>query len=202
MSNETEFKLKSLLQLTQYSQLTQFLKQYHKVVKEEFGQYLGLPKALICLSKVFNQYENHHEMSSDLKELESNAELFMVRKQVISITVVTKEGSIVDSQETNCYTSYDEVDTAIKTEFEACCRDFDPDIEELIERFDSLFEDITEFEDTQALIDAVVASDINHRELINDIGALSFDRVEIEVDEKFLNFKITPSDITHSINNF
>jgi hypothetical protein len=201
MSNKKKFQLKSLLQLTQYSYLTEFLKQYHNIVKEEFGQYLGLSKSLICLSKVFDKYENHHEMISELKEFESNAELFTVRKQVISITVITKDGSIVDSQETNSYTSYDEVDTAIKTEFEACCRDFAPDLDELIERFDSLFEDISSFDDTQSLIDAVVASDINHRELINDIGALSFDRVEIEVNEKFLDFKITPSDITHSINN-
>lgn len=203
MSNQSTFKLKSLLQLTQYSQLTEFLKQYHEVVKEEFGQYLGIQKALVCLSKVFDKYESHHEMISDLKGMENKAELFSIRKEIITVTVINKDGSIVESQETKAYSDWSSVEEAIKNEFESCCSQFDPDKEELLNRFGSLFDDeeIENFETPEDIMEAVVKSDIASHDLINDINALSFDRLDITTEQNYVDISITPSDINHSLNN-
>jgi hypothetical protein len=203
MSNQSSFKLKSLLQLTDYSQLVEFLKQYHNVVKEEFGQYLGVQKALVCLSKVFDKYENHHEMISDLKNMENKKELFSVRKEIVTITVVNMDGSIIESLETKVYSSSDDIDKAIKSELEDCFSQFSLDKEDLLNRFDSLFDDeeIEEFESAQDVIDAVVRSNIGYQDLINDIEALSDDKLDIRVEQNFLDLDITPSDINHSLNN-
>ena len=201
MSSETNFKLKSLLQLTQYSQLTEFLKQYHNVIKEEFGQYIGINKALICLSKVFNQYENQHEMSSDLKEMESKEELFTVRKEIISVNIIFKDGSIIEDNMTTLFSSWDDANSFVKNEFKIACSNYSQDINVLSDFLECNFTD-NELESCNGVdefVDFFIQSEKKScLELSCYFDELSDDGVDVVISSEFLDFKITPSDINCS----
>jgi hypothetical protein len=199
-----KIQLKSLLQLTQYSQFKAFLKDYHKVVNEEFGQYLSVNKALICVEKLFPRFANKHEMISSMKNSEDKKELFTVKKEVMTLIRLDKNSGFITEEYSSCYSNEEDLLSEIKRELRACQLEFSPKKVDLLERFNSYFNEdqLSNFKSSYDIIDAVIASDIEADDLINDIAALSNDRVEFSISTQEINFTITPEDIKNSIATF
>ena len=206
MSKENKFQLKSLAQLMSYSGVENFLKEYHKIVKEEYGQYLGINKALICLSKMFSKYENHHEMSSKLKEQESEGALLTVRKQLISISVIYKDGSIIEGTNVFNYTDWDKARFKVFSVLEDVVGSQSYDIDELLEFFDSVQHLFTESElnefidngDVDEFLEAVKASGITIYEIVEAIDNMT-ENTDIRIEEEYIDIDVTTSDLEYSL---
>lgn len=202
MSNKTNFT--SLAQLSSYSGLKEFLEQYHSVVKEEFGQFLGINKALICLSKVLKNYENKHQMIADLKTKESDNNLFTIRKELISITDLSKDGSIIDSNEVHNFTNWDDALKFVQEAFEESCIANNTDIVELMEGLEQYLEDdfIEEIESLDNMDDVfkvIFKSSIDIYDYITEIEKFSHDTRDMSIETNYIDFKVSQADIIDSL---
>lgn len=208
MSKKNTFQLKTLAQLMTYSGMENFLKEYHKIVKEEFGQYLGINKALICLSKMFSKYENHHEMSYKLKEQENKCSLLTLRKQLISISVIYKDGSIIEQTNIFNYTDWDKARTKVFSVLEDVVSGNSYDVDELLDFFESatnLFteSDLNEFienGDVDEFMKALKESGINIYEMIEVIDNMT-ENTDVRIEEEYIDIEVTASDLEYSIIN-
>lgn len=208
MSKKNTFQLKTLAQLITYSGMENFLKEYHKIVKEEFGQYLGINKALICLSKMFSKYENHHEMSYKLKEQENKCSLLTLRKQLISISVIYKDGSIIEQTNIFNYTDWDKARTKVFSVLEDVVSGNSYDVDELLDFFESatnLFteSDLNEFienGDVDEFMKALKESGINIYEMIEVIDNMT-ENTDVRIEEEYIDIEVTASDLEYSIIN-
>lgn len=208
MSKKNTFQLKTLAQLMTYSGMENFLKEYHKIVKEEFGQYLGINKALICLSKMFSKYENHHEMSYKLKEQENKCSLLTLRKQLISISVIYKDGSIIEQTNIFNYTDWDKARTKVFSVLEDVVSGNSYDVDELLDFFESatnLFteSDLNEFienGDVDEFMKALKESGITIYEMIEVIDNMT-ENTDVRIEEEYIDIEVTASDLEYSIIN-
>lgn len=208
MSKKNTFQLKTLAQLITYSGMENFLKEYHKIVKEEFGQYLGINKALICLSKMFSNYENHHEMSYKLKEQENKCSLLTLRKQLISISVIYKDGSIIEQTNIFNYTDWDKARIKVFSVLEDVVSGKSYDVDELLDFFESatnLFteSDLNEFienGDVDEFMKALKESGITIYEMIEVIDNMT-ENTDVRIEEEYIDIEVTASDLEYSIIN-
>lgn len=208
MSKKNTFQLKTLAQLITYSGMENFLKEYHKIVKEEFGQYLGINKALICLSKMFSKYENHHEMSYKLKEQENKCSLLTLRKQLISISVIYKDGSIIEQTNIFNYTDWDKARIKVFSVLEDVVSGKSYDVDELLDFFESatnLFteSDLNEFienGDVDEFMKALKESGITIYEMIEVIDNMT-ENTDVRIEEEYIDIEVTASDLEYSIIN-
>lgn len=208
MSKKNTFQLKTLAQLMTYSGMENFLKEYHKIVKEEFGQYLGINKALICLSKMFSKYENHHEMSYKLKEQENKCSLLTLRKQLISISVIYKDGSIIEQTNIFNYTDWDKARIKVFSVLEDVVSGKSYDVDELLDFFESatnLFteSDLNEFienGDVDEFMKALKESGITIYEMIEVIDNMT-ENTDVRIEEEYIDIEVTASDLEYSIIN-
>jgi hypothetical protein len=198
MSNQNH-QFKSLIQLVTYSGIEEFLKQYHDVIKEEFGQKLGINKALICLSKVFANYENKHQMIADLKSKEKEV-LFKIKKEIFFLTDLTQDGSVIESNDTYNFTSFKALEIYVKDVFEECCITYDLNIVEIIEHLENyidedLIEEIKKLDSVYEVFELLSKSNIDAYEYISIISAISYEKRELEINSDYLEIDVSLNDI-------
>jgi hypothetical protein len=198
MSNQNH-QFKSLIQLVTYSGIEEFLKQYHDVIKEEFGQKLGINKALICLSKVFVNYENKHQMIADLKSKEKEV-LFKIKKEIFFLTDLTQDGSVIESNDTYNFTSFKALEIYVKDVFEECCITYDLNIVEIIEHLENyidedLIEEIKKLDSVYEVFELLSKSNIDAYEYISIISAISYEKRELEINSDYLEIDVSLNDI-------
>lgn len=200
MSKKTNFI--SLIQLITYTGFKDFLTQYHKEVKEQTGQYIGISKALNIATNVISGYKNHHEFTHCLEKVEENKKIFTTRKNIITVNIIEYINEENVDVVTETFNSWESATSSLRSEFYSLAVREDISEESLLEYFSNYY-DQEDTQDFESVLDFL--NDIDKNKLIDiydfssAIEEISHREKQISIKENFVDIEITTGDIHEAV---
>lgn len=196
MQNQTN-KLASLIT---YTGLKRFLEEYHTSVKNEFGQYLGINKALICVAKVFGEAKSKVFTAELQKIEEQDLPLLTVRKEIFNVIVNEKIDDYKIETTVSNFTSYEKMESFIRSEFSSKVAENDSDKDSILDHFDTFYSEDELDELREMEVDEMVdhiADDKNVYidSIIKAIDSISYNYFSISYEREYIDIEVKPSDL-------
>lgn len=191
---------KKLASLITYTGLRTFLQEYHTVVKKEFGQYLGINKALICVGKVFGE-EKSKVFTAELQKIEEqNLSLLTVRKEIFNVIINEKTNNSNFEVSVETFTSSEDMEHFIRTEFTHIMIDNKSNKDDILKYFDKFYSEeelnnLRKNEFYEMLDNIAYNKDIYIDIIIKAFDSISYNYFKISYEREYIDIEIKPSDL-------